>query len=435
VRLQKIMNQLPETAKKQLRKVVTGDEKKSIRSHVGELPIKAQKNWRKLVTGDADKRIRDVALDKVEKIKLGARRHADKFKQTISSRPIIKLKDRISFFLGVLVMCVTEWVLLVTPESFWMLYILIAIPAIVVRVYTYCDNYMGYFLIDFCYFVNLSCVLQIFLAPENVSWMRINFVCANGPLAVASIAWRNSLVFHSYDKITSLIIHQFPAILCYNQRWFPDGIKSDLNPDIPLTLVFPRLVSLCTKDGALEYDGGWMSHLWGYTAYATPPPCSLGMPVTEILTNCVYFYALWQLLYLLITEVLFVPSNDKYSTSLRWLMKDRRNLMNKVALGLCRRVGVLKKHECADPETLKGKAIFVVAQFVYTIVTLLPTKFLYENWLAHFSFLAVIFMIIVWNGASYYFDVFTVRYENSLPTAEGADIVYDPDNFDDCTKE
>ena len=148
---------------------------------------------------------------------------------------------------------------------------------------------------------------------------------------------------------------------------------------------------------------------------------------------CVYFYVLWQVLYLIITEVLLVPSNDKYSTSLRWLMKDRRNLMNIVALGLCRRIGVLKKNESADSETLKGKAIFVVAQFVYTIATLLPTKFLYENWLAHFSFLAVIFMIIVWNGASYYFDVFTVRYESSLPAAEVADIVYDPDNLDDCS--
>jgi hypothetical protein len=45
------------------------------------------------------------------------------------------------------------------------------------------------------------------------------FVFANGPLLVAIVAWRNSMVFHSLDKTTSLFIHVFPALLTYCTRW------------------------------------------------------------------------------------------------------------------------------------------------------------------------------------------------------------------------
>jgi hypothetical protein len=35
---------------------------------------------------------------------------------------------------------------------------------------------------------------------------------SNGPLAIAVIAWKNSLVFHDIDKITSLYIHIAPPL-------------------------------------------------------------------------------------------------------------------------------------------------------------------------------------------------------------------------------
>jgi hypothetical protein len=33
------------------------------------------------------------------------------------------------------------------------------------------------------------------------------------------VAWRNSLVLHSLDKVTSIYIHFFPALLAYSERW------------------------------------------------------------------------------------------------------------------------------------------------------------------------------------------------------------------------
>jgi hypothetical protein len=41
----------------------------------------------------------------------------------------------------------------------------------------------------------------------------------SGPLASAIITWRNSLVFHSLDKVTSLFIHVYPPVVLTVIRW------------------------------------------------------------------------------------------------------------------------------------------------------------------------------------------------------------------------
>jgi len=45
----------------------------------------------------------------------------------------------------------------------------------------------------------------------------IVFALANGPLIWAMVVYRNSLVFHNTDKVTSTYIHLLPALLSY--RW------------------------------------------------------------------------------------------------------------------------------------------------------------------------------------------------------------------------
>ena len=40
-----------------------------------------------------------------------------------------------------------------------------------------------------------------------------------GPLMCAIIVWKNSLVFHSLDKLTSFFLHAFPPIVVHLLRW------------------------------------------------------------------------------------------------------------------------------------------------------------------------------------------------------------------------
>ena len=40
---------------------------------------------------------------------------------------------------------------------------------------------------------------------------------SHGPIAIAILAWQNSMVFHSLDKMTSFYIHIMPPLTCYMQ--------------------------------------------------------------------------------------------------------------------------------------------------------------------------------------------------------------------------
>merc|ERR1712107_743781 len=63
----------------------------------------------------------------------------------------------------------------------------------------------------------------------GAAWFKANFALSHGPIAIAILAWQNSMVFHSLDKMTSFYIHIMPPLTCYTQRWaiLPGGSPPD----------------------------------------------------------------------------------------------------------------------------------------------------------------------------------------------------------------
>ena len=91
------------------------------------------------------------------------------------------------------------------------------------RLWCYRREKLHYFLFDFCYFTNLLLLVYLWLIPAGhfAGYLFIVLFCfANGPLLWATALWRNSLVFHSVDKMTSLFIHISPAITVTTLRWW-----------------------------------------------------------------------------------------------------------------------------------------------------------------------------------------------------------------------
>ena len=79
-----------------------------------------------------------------------------------------------------------------------------------------------YFLFDFCYFTNILLLIYLWLIPPGLfagNMFVVLFCFANGPLLWAVALWRNSLVFHSVDKMTSMFIHISPALTVTTLRW------------------------------------------------------------------------------------------------------------------------------------------------------------------------------------------------------------------------
>ena len=85
---------------------------------------------------------------------------------------------------------------------------------------------MHYFLIDFCYLMNALLIFHVHFYPGSSALFLVCFAHCTGPMAFAVVAWRNSCVFHSLDKITSGVIHLYPALVVYNLRWFPDAASA-----------------------------------------------------------------------------------------------------------------------------------------------------------------------------------------------------------------
>lgn len=74
-----------------------------------------------------------------------------------------------------------------------------------IRWYNYHKIGFHYFLADLCYFVNFLLVLSIWFFPQSKRLFISTYCLAYGNNAVAIAMWRNSLVFHSLDKVTSCV--------------------------------------------------------------------------------------------------------------------------------------------------------------------------------------------------------------------------------------
>ena len=335
------------------------EQKKEIQSTIARQQKQITRVRRRLITGDSEKRVRDFAQE----------------------ANVVKTVDKFAFCLGVLVLCVTEFMVLQHPESFGMYYCALVSTMMALRLYMYARSRYLYFMLDFCYWANASCFVSVLILPDNDRLWRLNFAVSNGTLLGALLAWRNSLVFHSLDKVTSIVIHLLPGLLTFIQRWSVDG-------------------KMCPPEN--------------YTN-----ECSLG--ITGSILEPLLFYSAWQAMYIMKTEVIdrkrFL-ADPSLQTSLRWLTRDKKNAMHRISKKVCRIIGVLKADEDFDPEALKTKFVFWTGQLIFTVITLLPTHFLFGNEQFHIVYICYTFAMAVWNGSCYYFEVFASRYIQQLEKQE-----------------
>jgi len=216
----------------------------------------------------------------------------------------------------------------------------------------------------------MSVAVQVLLYPNNQIWFDANYVLSLGPICLAIVVWHNSLVFHSLDKVTSFFLHAFPPVVCHSLRW-----KLIAN-DMPLI-----------QNSSLTF--------------------------TSQLIRPMSLYVVWQIGYIFITECVLRQhlQNDKsIVTSVRYLSRDRKNLIVSRVTKICEKYGLVNEGECLDPETNLAKGIFVLCQVLYSILNILHTNILYKNYIISCIYIIFIFGIGVWNGASYYIEVFSKRY-------------------------
>ena len=99
----------------------------------------------------------------------------------------VKMLDKFSFTLGVLTIVFSEWCLLRKPHLFPAFYAALMAFLMAWRYGDYKAQKYQLFMLDFCYFVNLSVVIQYFFFPDNREWFDVNYVMCSGPVCMAIV--------------------------------------------------------------------------------------------------------------------------------------------------------------------------------------------------------------------------------------------------------
>jgi hypothetical protein len=179
-------------------------------------------------------------------------------------------------------------------------------------------------------------------------------------------------VFHSLDKVTSVFIHIFPALVTYVIRWMPELASST---SVPIMTSYRN-----ERFPALGGDNQ--------------------MSLKECMIISTAVYIIWQTLYFIF---IMVQRREKVEKGLRmtsysWLLDDRHG-----------KKGFIQKASFALGSQYKLQ-MFMFLQLTYNLFTVFPTVFLYRHFKLHSVFLIIMFAASVWNGASYYIEVFSRRY-------------------------
>ena len=310
--------------------------------------------------------------------------HRNVIRENINDPDFVMTIDKISFVTGVLIIMLTEAFLFLCPSRIPILYTTLLIPLLLMRYYLYRKDKMHYYMYDFCYYQQLLVLLQIHKFPENEFLFKVNFGLTTGPIAIAVILWRNSLVFHSIDKMTSAMIHILPSVVMFSMRWE----NNLLHHKFPL---WESDSSSTSQAMNTTVTNAIINHIIDFVCYPFA------------------FYLIWQCLYLFKTEVISYKklSNDtELMTSLRYLQRYATNTRTFKII-----------NELFGPNhMLIG---FVSYQGVYTIATLLPVSIFWHSMRIHTLYLSLIFIQALINGASYYFQIFASRYIEDLQKKSG----------------
>lgn len=185
---------LPQRLEKLQRDLVRRASKSQerIKSSSQTAKSKVVEEWRKRVPTS------DEQLDKYRKRMRGS---VDRLSSLWDDSKSVTLREKMSFIAGVANVFVSGYLVGAHPEYFHYWYTVQLFYFMPIRLYTYKKKGYHYFLADLCYFVNFLTLLSIYVFPMSKRLLISTYCLAFGNNAIAIAMWRNSLVFHSMDKV------------------------------------------------------------------------------------------------------------------------------------------------------------------------------------------------------------------------------------------
>lgn len=292
----------------------------------------------------------------------------------------ILFRDKVAFVLGLTDLWLSAYWLGSSPSSFSSFYSYKIIILLILRWCIYRSKRWHYYLFDFCYYAQGLQLLQLwgsnlpsfFSLSSSITMTKLAYSISHGPLLWSIVAFRNSLVLHSLDKITSHFLHWAPGLVMYSQRW-----------QQPLPALAAHLDT--NPQAFLQWQ---RANPW------------------ELVILPMLFYLSWAFLYYL---KVFIVSSKKiqkknYETLFKYVTRSRKSLFGSVVL------------RC--PVTMQPM-VYMALHLALTLATLMLNLVWWKYKVANQMFLLVIFLVSSWNGSTYMFEVFTRRYLAELVEKHG----------------
>lgn len=157
---------------------------------------KVIEEWRRVVPTP------DEQLDRYRKQMRGS---VDRINKRWNAAKTVTVREKLSFIGGVLNILISGYLIGAAPQYFHYWYTAQLLYFMPIRFFAYRKIGYHYFLADLCYFVNFLLALSIWALPSSKRLFISTFCLAFGNNAVAIAMWRNSLVFHSMDKVTRYV--------------------------------------------------------------------------------------------------------------------------------------------------------------------------------------------------------------------------------------
>ncbi|KZW03895.1 hypothetical protein EXIGLDRAFT_758211 [Exidia glandulosa HHB12029] len=334
---------------------------RNLKKHSDKIKLRAEEALKRTRPPSGELMPKDLERE-IQKFKLRISKRMSSLATAWQSTKVVRTWAKIAFFLGVMTVLASALMFGLAPEWLHVFYTVLACTLLPVRFYTYKKKAWHYFLFDLCYYSNILCLVYIWMFPSSPTLWVASYCLAHGSLASAVITWRNSLVFHDWDKVTSVFIHIYPPfVFTVIRHFYPNA-----------AVRFPAV--------------GRVPHLDPVGAF----------------TLSGLIYMIWQGLYwkfVLIDRRKKIESGQR-TTSFSFLLHDKRGLIGRKLAAI--------KPEYREPS-------FMAGQLAYALITEIPAVFLlYDSpfWSAVFMF--TIFSVSVWNGGGFYIEVFGRKFEREL---------------------
>ncbi|KAK7061395.1 integral to membrane protein [Favolaschia claudopus] len=355
-------------------------------SHVDLLQRKLQKHSDRLkMRAEETFKIRDLSGDALaenferefKSFRLRVSSRMTKLSSSWQSAKVVRTREKVSFFFGVMSLVSSALLFGLAPQWIHVSYTLQALYLLPLRVYFYkkrawhCKWHFALicvylrsvdFLFDLCYYVSILNLIYLWVLPFSPALFTACYCLSHGSLASAVITWRNSLVFHDIDKVTSLFIHIYaPFTFTVIRHFYP---SAELR--FPALLEVPHLNPI----RAMLLSGG--------------------------------IYLSWQILYwkfILVDRRQKIESGQR-TTSFSFLLNDKRGMIGRML--------------SSTPPAYR-EVSFMAGQLVYGVLTEAPAVYLlYDSPFWSGAFLILILSVSVWNGGGFYIEVFGRKFEREL---------------------